>query len=58
MVLVKCSIFCVFWPEFDDVNLDKIAILCCLNCIFEHVGLMVKNMCFLIRGHKFKSRGG
>jgi hypothetical protein len=22
------------------------------------VGLMVKNMCFLLRGHKFKSRGG
>jgi hypothetical protein len=22
------------------------------------VGLMVKNMCFLLRGHRFKSRGG
>jgi hypothetical protein len=24
----------------------------------HRVGLMVKNMCFLLGGHKFKSRGG
>jgi hypothetical protein len=33
----KCSTFWVFWPESDDVNLDKITIFCCLNCIFEFI---------------------
>jgi hypothetical protein len=27
--------FWFFWLEFGDVNLDKIVILCCLNCISE-----------------------
>jgi hypothetical protein len=33
--LAKRSTFWVFWPESGDVNLDKITIFCCLNCIYE-----------------------
>jgi len=33
--LAKSSTFWFFWPAFGDVNLDKIAIFCCLNCIYE-----------------------
>jgi hypothetical protein len=33
--LAKRSTFWVFWPESDDVNLDKITIFYCLNCISE-----------------------
>jgi hypothetical protein len=46
MGLVKCFTFWVFWLEFCDVNLDKIAIFCCLNCISEYInGLSVlKNL--------------
>ena len=43
--LAKRSTFWVFWLESDDVNLKKIAIFCCLNCIFECINgfNMLKN---------------
>jgi hypothetical protein len=37
LALSKHSMFWHFSPESGDINLGKIPILCCLNCISEYI---------------------
>jgi hypothetical protein len=52
LVVAFIMLLCLSWPlDFRLVYMN-------FDIIVSKVGLMVMNMCFLLRGHKFKSRGG